>query len=289
MTKLENIELPENYDALKDRIAERYPELSKQLQKIARFSLDSPNILALETIAAIAEQTGVQPSSMVRFAQSLGFDGFSDMQRVFRTQLVHQSRSYQERIDNLRQSQLSSNSVYSRVLNEFVEEGRQALLQLRDHTEEKSLNKAVSLLAEAENIYVVAQKRAFPVAFYIHYALGRLRQRCHLLDNTGGTLLQQARLTTAKDALIAISFPPYTPEVLDAVNACTEQATSIVAITDTIISPIALKSSLTFEIRQQEDQAFRSLVAPMCLAQSLVLSLGHVIADKRNGSTSHAK
>lgn len=289
MTKSENIELPENYDALKDRIAERYPELSKQLQKIARFSLDSPNILALETIAAIAEQTGVQPSSMVRFAQSLGFDGFSDMQRVFRTQLVHQSRSYQERIDNLRQSQLSSNSVYSRVLNEFVEEGRQALLQLRDHTEEKSLDKAVSILAKAENIYVVAQKRAFPVAFYIHYALGRLGQRCHLLDNIGGTLLQQARLTTAKDALIAISFPPYTPEVLDAVNACTEQGTNIIAITDTIISPIALNSSLTFEIRQQEDQAFRSLVAPMCLAQSLVLSLGHVIADKRNGSTSHAK
>jgi DNA-binding MurR/RpiR family transcriptional regulator len=211
------------------------------------------------------------------------------MQRVFRTQLVHQSRSYQERIDGLRQSQFSSNSVYSRVLGEFVEEGRQALLQLRDHTEEKSLDKAVSILAKAENIYVVAQKRAFPVAFYIHYALGRLGQRCILLDNIGGTLLQQARLTTAKDALIVISFPPYTPEVLDAVNACTEQGTRIIAITDTIISPIALKSSLTFEIRQQEDQAFRSLVAPMCLAQSLVLSLGHVIADKRNGSTSHGK
>jgi DNA-binding MurR/RpiR family transcriptional regulator len=289
VNKAERAKLPETYEALKGEIALGYKDFSKQLQKIARFSLESPNTLALETIATIAEQTGVQPSSMIRFAKAMGYDGFSDMQRVFRTHLISQSHSYQERIDSIRQPQMSSSQIYSQTLEEFVVEGCQALNLLREHTQEKSLNQAVSLLANAENIYVLAQKRAFPVAFYIHYALGRLGQHSHLVDNIGGTLLQQANMTTDKDVLIAISFPPYTPVVLEAVKNCREHDTSVIAITDTIVSPIALDSSLTFEILQQGDQAFRSLVAPMCLAQSLVLCLGHSLAAKRNGLTNHDK
>src|SRR5688500_15523205 len=96
-----------NYDELKGAIASAYPEMSKQLQRIARFALEKPHDLALGTVAAVAEATEVQPSAMIRFANALGYRGFSDMQQVFRGHLVERSASYRERIDLLRRKQLN--------------------------------------------------------------------------------------------------------------------------------------------------------------------------------------
>src|ERR1700728_5067784 len=79
---------PASAEDLRAAILERYDGLSKRLQQIARYVLDEPNELALETLAVIAERIGVQPSAIVRFAQSFGFDGATQMQRLFRDGLL---------------------------------------------------------------------------------------------------------------------------------------------------------------------------------------------------------
>ena len=97
---------PASYTELKDAITRAYPELSKQLQRIARFALDKPHDLALHTVAALAEAAEVQPSAVIRFANALGYSGFSEMQQVFRGHLVERSSSsYRERIEQLRTRQ----------------------------------------------------------------------------------------------------------------------------------------------------------------------------------------
>ena len=97
---------PASYTELKDAITRAYPELSKQLQRIARFALDKPHDLALHTVAALAEAAQVQPSAVIRFANALGYSGFSEMQQVFRGHLVERSSSsYRERIEQLRTRQ----------------------------------------------------------------------------------------------------------------------------------------------------------------------------------------
>ena len=79
---------PATADELRAAILDRYDGLSKRLQQIARYVLDEPNELALETLAVIADRSGVQPSAIVRFAKSFGFDGASQMQRLFRDGLL---------------------------------------------------------------------------------------------------------------------------------------------------------------------------------------------------------
>jgi DNA-binding MurR/RpiR family transcriptional regulator len=90
---------PTSAEELRAAILERYDGLSKRLQQIARYVLDEPNELALETLAVIAERSGVQPSAIVRFAKSFGFDGASQMQRLFRDGLLsgHAALGYSER------------------------------------------------------------------------------------------------------------------------------------------------------------------------------------------------
>src|SRR4029078_9684934 len=90
------------YDELKEAISRAYPTLSPQLQRLSRYALDKPHDLALGTVAAVAKANAVQPSSMIRFARALGFDGFTQMQQVFQSHLVERSTPYLEGIPPVR-------------------------------------------------------------------------------------------------------------------------------------------------------------------------------------------
>ena len=271
---------PTTFNELKDAIAENYPALSRQLQKIARFVLEYPEDMALETVAVIAKRAAVQPSSMIRFAQALGFDGFSDMQQVFRTVLVTRSGNYRDRIETLRRQSEDGSADPGAVLADSVEESIHALQLLGENTSTEDLDRAIDLLADANDIYVLAERRAFPVAFYLTYAIGRLDRTVHLLDGVGGMLHQQARNIRQQDAVIVISFPPYSPTVVELLAEQSQRGVTTVSITDSAISPVAMEATVAFGIKQQEERAFRSLVAPMCLAQSLVVGLGHRLVGR---------
>lgn len=278
---------PTTFNELKDAIAENYPALSRQLQKIARFVLEYPEDMALETVAVIAQRAAVQPSSMIRFAQALGFDGFSDMQQVFRSVLVTRSGNYRDRIETLRRQSEVDGADIGAVLADSVEESIHALQLLQENTSTGDLNKAIDLLAAANDIYILAERRAFPVAFYLTYAIGRLDRSVHLLDGVGGMLSQQAKNIKQQDAVIVVSFPPYSPTVVELLAEQSQRGITTVSITDSAISPIAMEAAVTFGIKQQEERAFRSLVAPMCLAQSLVVGLGHrLVASNHKGEIS---
>src|SRR4030095_5253642 len=116
--------IPTTADELRAAILARYDSLSKRLQQIARYVLDEPNELALETLAVIADRSGVQPSAIVRFAKSFGFDGAPQMQRLFRDGLVsaHAALGYSERVRNFsRAVDKSGPSGGAELLSEVVE------------------------------------------------------------------------------------------------------------------------------------------------------------------------
>src|SRR5689334_17898479 len=89
---------PRNLKVLQGEISARYKDLSRRLQQVGRFVLDHPTETALETVTVLAQRAGVQPSAVVRFAQSFGFSGFSQMQRVFLAPIATSSPSYPERV-----------------------------------------------------------------------------------------------------------------------------------------------------------------------------------------------
>lgn len=280
----QTIDAPQTFNDLKAAVAENYPSLSRQLQDIARFVLEYPEEMALETVAAIAKRARVQPSSMVRFAQALGYDGFSDMQQIFRSLLLTRSDNYRDRIETLHRQSAGGDADPGAVLADSVDESIHALKLLGEHTTSGDLDRAIDLLVESENIYVMAERRAFPVAFYLTYAIGRLERTVHLLDGVGGMLSQQAGNIKLQDSLIVVSFPPYAPSVAELLAEQHQRGVKTISITDSAVSPVALEATVTFGIKQQEERAFRSLVAPMCLAQSLVVSLGHrLVANNSNG------
>ncbi|MBT3360786.1 MAG: MurR/RpiR family transcriptional regulator [Rhodospirillales bacterium] len=264
---------PKTYEELQRTITERYESLSRQLQQIAHFVVENPDDLALETITRLAELAEVQPSSMVRFAQALGFDGFSTMQRLFRSRLIEGSQNYRERVQSLRQKRGGGEREPNAILAGLTDQGIASLEMLRAGTSPKAIQKAVEIMAAAEHVYLIAQRRSFPVAFYLDYALTCLEKRCRLVDGVGGMLTRHIRQATPKDAIVAISFRSYSPRVAENVGERADAGVPVIAITDSPLSPLAAPATVCFEIADNEKLTFRGLVGPMCLAQTLVVGL----------------
>ena len=266
-----------SYDELRAAILDRHDRLPPVLRRIAEFVLDHPNEMALDTVATLAGRAQVQPSAMVRFAQSLGLAGFSDLQRVFRRHLTADRLSYRERLARARLA--PPGSQICDVVHAFVAASVHALQHLDRDLDQQRVDRVAALLADARTIFVVAQRRAFPVASYLAYALNRLDRGAVLLDGLGGMLHEQVRALAPGDALLAVSFKPYAPETQAAVTAARERGAAVVAITDRPLSPLRDLADICLEVDEAEVLDFRLLAATMCLAQALVVVLGRRLVD----------
>jgi DNA-binding MurR/RpiR family transcriptional regulator len=266
---------PSNSEKLRAEIVKSYDELSPRLQQVAKYVLDNPNDMALQTLAVIADRCHVQPSTIVRFAKTFGYDGASQMQELFRDEMLTQqpSPSYAERIRQYNRRAGAGGSIAPHdVMREFADSNILALEHLRDSVRKADLERAIDLIRAANAVYIVGLRRSFPVASYLAYALRHIDKRAYLLDGVAGMLNEQAGMLGARDLLVAISFNPYAPETAHIANAAKESKARIIAITDSRLSPIASAADLTFEIKDAEVRQFRSLTATLCLAQSLVIS-----------------
>ncbi len=266
---------PNTYDALRTKIVAEYDGLSNRLQQVARFALDHPNEIALETTAVISGRADVQPSTLIRFAKALGYGGFSEMQRLFRGYLTEGRPTYRDRIAALR-GQLGGkpedNALF--LLDAFVQANIAALEHLRDETAVEDLARAIDLLQDAGRIFLLGQRRAFPLAAYMFYSLRQLGNEAHLLDDVGGMLGEEAGQIRAGDVLLAISFMRYTPRVVEVAERTRSNGTPVIAITDSELSPLAAHGTVCFYVEDAAVQDFRSLNASMCLVQTLVVGLG---------------
>jgi DNA-binding MurR/RpiR family transcriptional regulator len=265
----------QNLADLNREISSRYEDLSKRLRQIAEFALQNPNEIAIESIAVIAQHAGVQPSALIRFAKAFGFEGFSDLQRIFQQRLRESRPSYSERIAAMRE-ELHGQSDHGpqAILTRFAEANIAALQHLCEETKASDLDRAVQILRKAETIHLVAQRRSFPLAAYLYYALSKIGRRANLIDAIGGMDQEQRLLMEPRDALVAITYADYTPRVVETVAFAAQRKVPVVGITDQPLSPLTAQCDVVFYVEDAAVHDFRSLGASMCLAQSLVVALG---------------
>ncbi len=119
----------------------------------------------------------------------------------------------------------------------------------------------------------MGQLRSEPVVVLMRYILTMLGRRAVLLDPAGGLASHMARAIEPQDALVAVSFRFYATEVVNIVEAVAAGGVPIVAISDSTLSPLAKSASVLFAVPEHEYTFARSLAAPMCLAQGLLIGL----------------
>ncbi|MCW2255575.1 DNA-binding MurR/RpiR family transcriptional regulator [Providencia alcalifaciens] len=266
-----------NLNEFQEQVRSRYDELSKRLQQVARYVLDNTNSVAFDTVAVIAKEANVPPSTLIRFANAFNFSGFNEMKQLFRMNLVEETASYTDRARLFREmdSDQELSDDPAQILKEFAHSNAQALQQMAARTPAADLEKAVSLLAEAENVYIIGLRRSFSVATYLSYGLSHLECRPQLIDGLGGMFKEQINRIGEKDVVISISFTPYAEETIMVSEKAAQTGAKQIVITDSQISPLASFSDVCFVIKEAQVDAFRSQSATLCLAQSLTVALAY--------------
>jgi DNA-binding MurR/RpiR family transcriptional regulator len=255
---------------MRSRIVKHYSALSPQLQNIAQFALSNPDAMAVQTAQQLAKQLSVQPSSIVRFAQALGYSGFNEMKQGFRANLIYRMGEASEQEQIRKQPATGTVAVLDALLNE----GRRDLDRIGKDIDRKAFDRAVAELVKADQIYVVGQQLAFPLASLFCWTLLRFDRQCHLLDNVGGFSLRMTELAAKDDVLLAISFPPYQSSVIQSAKQHFDRGGKVVALTDTPLSPLAPSAALLIEVPQRTPTTSHSLVAATCVVQALAIAIG---------------
>lgn len=266
---------PDSLENLQHAITQQYGTLSKRLQQVARFLLEHPSTVALETVANLAQQADVPPSTLVRFAAAFGYNGFSEMQNLFRQVLVEQSSSYSERVQMTKSAVDVSGINDHAILSEFTTSNVFSMSHLPHHLNERQLNQAVSMLESTSNIYIVGLRRSFPISTYLAYSLRHLDRPTHLIDANGGMLMEQASNIRENDVLVATAFSPYAKETVKVAEFARSKGAKILSITDSKLSPLAALSDVCFDVKEAEVMGFRSLTSSMTVAQTLLVCLAY--------------
>lgn len=267
---------PEDYEGLRVLLLSRRDAMPKRLKQLAAFAMEHPDEVAFGTAAGIAEHAGVQPSTLVRFAKSLGYDGFSHLQQIFRNRLRERFPDYRERLRVLRG--LEGDHVHAASLLEgFTNAAAISLEKMRDSVRPEELSRAIETLAKADTIYLLGARRVFPISAYCAYAFGKLGVRAILIDHIAQLGPEQLATASERDAVLAISFTPYAPITADLAAVAARRNIPIVAITDSAFSPLVTSADVWIEVAEADFGAFRSLSATFALAMALAVGT----AEKR--------
>ena len=258
------------------RVAREYDDLSKQLKLIAQYITEHRQQMVVVRIRDVADACGVQPSAVVRFAQHFGFSGYSDLQAVFRDAYASGTTagSYHQRLQAVisdHPAQMQS----SELARSFLETCQAGIGTMKTDLDDRAFEKAVTILQNAEHIYIMGVRRMFPVASYLAYALPQTRKRVILVDGLGGLYKEQIEGLSKGDVLISISMAPYGTETRYCTDLAVEREATVVAITDSSLSPISRAAAVSLTVHESEAYFFRSLASTMSLAQALFIALAY--------------
>ncbi len=243
---------PDSYEDLIRLIHDRYDGMSKSYQRIALFLTQNPNDVAVLSINAIAQKCAIHASSFVRYAQSLGYSGFRELQQIFRRRLSTAAPGFTARVKALGEELGGAQHGDQGLLNRLVARDVASLQDLLSGTDASALGEAADMMERADTIFLLGQLRSAPVAELLRYVLTMVGKRTILLDASGGLATHMAKSAGAQDLMLVVSFRFYATEVVNIAEESAARGVPVIAITDSTLSPFAKLARVLFAIPEHE-------------------------------------
>ena len=260
---------PGSYEELRAVLSSGTARLPKKLRQVAIHLWQHPTAVALGTVTSVAGEAGVQPSTLVRFAQAFGYRGFSDLQEVFKAHLADGGRGSRDRAQPHWEG--ASSGEAASLVDGFIGSSATSLARVRDRLDLAQFEVMSQTLATADLIYIIGSKRAFSLVSYVSLALANLGVRNLALDNVGSNAFELLRCASAADAVFAVSFTPYNSITPELAASAAQRGVPIVSMTDSAFSPLVPVSKAYIEVIEESFSGFKSLSATLAVAMALVL------------------
>lgn len=247
------------------RVEKAYPTLSKGHKLIADFILAHYDKAAFMTAAKIGEKVGISESTVVRFATEIGYNGYPELQRNLQELIKSRLTSVQRmEVANIN---VSEGSLLDKALSADIDMIRATLEQ----TSRQAFVSSVDAINHARRIYIIGVRSSASLASFMAFYFNLLCDNVVLVDSASASeMFEQMYRITKDDVCIAISFPRYSKQTVNALRFVRDRGATIVSITDSSSSPIAHLATHLLIARSNMVSFVDSLVAPLSLINALI-------------------
>ncbi|MBQ7831953.1 MAG: MurR/RpiR family transcriptional regulator [Lachnospiraceae bacterium] len=228
-----------------DRILNEEKRRSKGYKTIVEFISTNPRRAAFMNAAAIAKEVGVSESTVVRFAASLGYDGFPEFHKELGVWVREQYEQAEEKTVDV-----SEMSTIQRVMLSDMQKINDTISSI----DESSFNMAVDALLKAKHIYIMGLRNSEPVAHFLAFYMQMIR-------------------IGKDDVFVGIGFPRYSMRTLKAMEFANDRKATVIAITDNEHSPMKMYSSCNLFAASDSSTFIDSMVAPMSMINALLTAI----------------
>ena len=250
------------------RIQDQMPHFSKGQRLIAKYIEEHYDKVAFMTASKLGSTVGVSESTVVRFATELGYDGYPELQRAMQ-EMIRSKLTSVQRIE-VTKERIGKNDILDVMLAQDMDVIRRTM----EATSHKDFYEAVDAIIGAKKIYILGARSSVALATFLSYYLGMLFDNVQCIQATSeAEIFEQMIYMTKDDVMIGLSFPRYSKKASKAMHFAHDQGAKVIAITDSLLSPIAEFADYRLLARSDISAIVDSLVAPLSLINSLLVAL----------------
>ena len=249
-------------------IQSQYTRFSKGQKLIAQYILKNYDKVAFMTACKLGEAVGVSESTVVRFANALGYSGYPKLQDALQ-EVIKNKLTTVQRVDMVKEF-----NDDSAILKKIVKSDMDNIKDTLEEIDEKAFEEAANRILKAKRIYIVGMRSSFTIAQYLGFYLGIILDSVHVIRTDMGDAFEQVVKINEDDLLIAISFPRYSKKSYQIVSYAKEKGAHIVSLTDSPFAPVASFTDNLLLVKSNMVSFVDSLVPALSIANALIVSVG---------------
>ena len=256
-------------------VESRMSTFSKGQRLIAQYVIDNYDKAAYMTASKLGAEVNVSESTVVRFANELGFEGYPEFQHSLQEYVRTKLTSFQriEVTNNL----LGDSDILTKVLVADSDNIRHTLEELDRDDFETSVDKIIN----AKNVYILGVRSSSYLAGFLSYNLNMIFDNVRLVQTTSGNeMFEQIMNIGGDDVMIGISFPRYSKRIINAVDYAKSKGANVIAISDSELSPIAHQADHVLVAKNEMVSFVDSLAAPMSLINAIIVAIAKKKQDE---------
>jgi len=257
------------YIDLQSRIKNNYKKFSESQKLLAEYLLKNSEKVAFFTAANLGKIIGVSESTVVRFANILEYEGYPALQKDLQNGIKEKLNT----VNRLKKSIEKANGGES-ILYEVFHNDMNNIQKTMDNISEKSFNRFVEEILNADSVYIIGLKTASSLAYFMGYALQLILKNVITITFGVSDLFERLINVNKKDLLIGISFERYTLQTVEIMEYAKKKGIKTAAITDRVTSPLAQLADVSVFAESNLNSFVDSFAAPISLINALVMAVG---------------
>lgn len=265
-------------------LKEKYESLSKSHKKMAHFMLNNYEKVADMSAVQVAEAVGISEATVVRFANSLGFDGYIEFRKILR-EYLHRKLTTIERLN----SSMTDDAAWENIDNAFLakkilKNDIKAIQNTMDDFDNETFDQCVDLLLSARRVYIIGFRSTGFLAEFTHYYLSVLLDDVRMINQRANCFYENLIKLDERDVVLAISFPRYSQSALEAVEFSKSKNAKVIVISDNEQAPLNQYADHLLLAKSDGISFVDSLAAPMSLINALIVAIGsnNISKTKKN-------